>query len=1003
MSPTSKKSSKEPKDEVKVRVSVHAPGGLPYMEEAAVNLKQRDRSVRLKRVKGTNLYEGAARPGVHTLEVSAAGLRSPNRPLVVTKGGKTASAYLGKRGWPFYRLGENVVPFESRDDLLAVAFEARRPGARTAAQVAAVLREKQLAEPFDLGTGKDTAAKDNLPFAAADGAIWVFRLREPNARERAAEEVRRLVRVDVRFGIPVDLAPGQVKVIDNRFVIRFRDHLKPDDIERLVKEVGGVALREFIQAGNARLVEFRRGGHREHLQIVEDWFKKNLLVYGEPDVMAEITDDVFPADPPDDPTFGTQANLTLQNVDEAWQFMNGLGAALTLGDPDVYIATLDRGVQTTHPDVGGNLTDGTPQLAQCHDFSSMQTCTAPGYDTESNHGMGVYGIVAARTDNGTDIAGIAPNTHQLGILRPDLLSVNYPDVLLWMAGFTTGNATPGWAAEPISPGADIISCSHGSNGLALSGIMDDTLTYLSTYGRGGRGTLVIYSAGNGVGGVAQLITGFRVWAAHPRTMAISNSDQPDGMGVERKHGDSNFGPEIDICAQGHNAPSLNDAGGEQTFGGTSASAPTVAAAAGLLLSAEPGLSWIELRDILRDTAVIIDPANANAAGQWIDTDADGVDDFSQWYGHGRLDVQAAVEAADGFDPNAVNLVIRDNLSDDGTVLPSGGTFWRSPDLWVRTADPATDPVGDPAYDVAPPNENAVFGQDNWVRVRVRNFGTGPSSDFFVRAYLTHFAGSQFQYPADFIPSVNTGDPLPSPLVQATYLIGEQAGSALAAGGEQIFDFLWPDDMVPPEEVGGVSWHPCLLAEVTPHTGLAPTGDLVVDYSNLAQRNIGISYDDDDGPVHEMAGVIGHEQDDSRVKRIVVSRGRLPKKARVWVRFLDPKVERAVVKHLAGDRPGTHERPKDCCCPPGKRPQPGRRKDAGKVVVERREGRRVFRLASGSRLVLDVPMAGGPQTPVVVGVEMPPKSPAGSYDVPLIEQELSGRVLGAFSLEVVVRR
>ena len=50
-----------------------------------------------------------------------------------------------------------------------------------------------------------------------------------------------------------------------------------------------------------------------------------------------------------------------------------------------------------------------------------------------------------------------------------------------------------------------------------------------------------------------------------------------GGGVERKDPTSNFGPEIDVSSQGTNAPSLNASGGEQTFGGTSAAAPTVAA------------------------------------------------------------------------------------------------------------------------------------------------------------------------------------------------------------------------------------------------------------------------------------------------------------------------------------------------------------------------------------------------------------------------------------------
>lgn len=966
-----------------VRISVHGPNGHAYQPEADVVLLIGRSRTTLDRVKGSSLYEGRVPPGSYTLRVRAGNLSAPERSLLVAETGATASAYLGERGWPAYRYGENIVPFAPRPELIAVCFETRPPDQkRGSAQIDALAQRLQL-KPYEL-----RAPGEAHPAMAAEGAMWLFELPEPRARARVEAELRQALGPTVRIGMPVDLTPKQVKVLDARFVVRFRDHVRPDEIEALAQQAKARILRSFIQAGNARLIEFQSSTFREHLQTIEEWYSRDLLAYGEPDLLAELVDDVFPTDPPDDPTFPNQLNLTLQQVDNAWQYLNGVGATLTLGSPTVYVATFDRGVETGHPDIGGNLTDGTAQLARCYDFSGMQACTAPGYTTDSSHGMGVYGIIAALADNASAIAGIAPNTHQIGIKRTTMLTSSvYPDSLLWAAGFTTGNPTAGWPAEPISPGADIISCSHGVDGLALSGLMDDTLTFLTVYGRGGKGTLVIYSAGNG----SAQITGFRVWAAHPRTMAISNSNQPDAGGVERLNNTSNFGPEIDICAQGNNAPSLNDSSGEQIFGGTSAAAPTVAAAAALMLSVEPNLTWVNLRDILRDTAVVIDGANVDPVGQW-------VGGFSRWYGFGRLDVAAAVQGADAFDPGVVSLVIRDNLADTGATVPTGGTFWNSPDLWVRNADPATDPIGDPAYNLAPPHQSALAGVDNWVRVRVRNVGSAASANLFVRLYLTHFAGSQFMYPADYIPSVTSGDPLPNPLVQATYSLGEQMVASLGAGADTILTFLWPAAMVPPETVGGTAWHPCLLAEVSPHTGPAPSGNLVIDNTNLAQRNVTVVYADDDGEPHEMTGVIGNEADDSRLRRIIVHRGRLPKQAELWVRFLDPRVERAVLKRYAeAGRPRQPAGEPDCCC--AARVQATSRAELRITVVE---GRRRFYLASGSRLILEVPMSGGALTPVVIGAQIPKGSLAGPYEIPLVEQDMGGRTVGAFALEIVRR-
>lgn len=963
-------------DVVLVRVSVHEPGGRHREAETRVELATGRQIIALTRPKGSLLYQAWVAPGTYILRVDAGDLGVPDRSIDVSGTEVTASVYLGQREWPAYRLGDSIVPFEPRDDIVAVVYETRDPEPDLRSELMdRILRTLPLTPLGDDG--------DRETFAA-EGAIWLFRLGSVDERTATMARLRALLGANARVGTVVDLAAGQVKVIDGRFIVRFRDNIKPGQVDALVEPVGWILRSRLPQAGNARVIELRGDDYRVHLDLMDDWVRQGLCIYAEPDIMFELTDDVFPTTAPNDPAW-PQGNLTLQDVDDAWRYLNtNVGATSTLGSPTVYVATLDRGVQIAHPDVGGNLTDGTPQLAQCYDFRGLQACTAAGYTTDSSHGMGVFGIVAARTNNGTAVAGIAPNTHQLGLKRPIAIgNAFYADCLLWAAGFTTGNTSAGWPAEPIAPGASVISCSHGSDGMALSGLMDDTLRHLSVYGRNGRGTIVIYSAGN----ADQLITGFRVWAAHPRTLAIANSQMPDAIGVERRDPTSNFGPEIDICAQGTGAPSLDDMGGQQIFGGTSASAPTVAAAAALMLTAEPSLSWVAVRDLLRANAVQIDPANTDPVGQW-------VGGFSQWYGFGRLDADNSVQQGDGFDLGAVNLVVRDNLGDMGTMVPTGGAFWASPDIWVRASNPTGDP--DPAYGVDPVGDQASFGVPNWVRVRVRNVGTGPSSSFWVRAYLTHFGGTEFRYPSDFIPSINAGDPIPSPLVQATYLLGEQASTGLSAGGVQIFTFDWPATHVPPEFVGGARWHPCLLAEVTPHTGPAPSGNLVVDYTNIGQRNVTVSYSDDD--VTEAAFVMGHQDDDAPVKRLVVHRARLPKNAQLWVRFLDRRVEAAVLARL---RRSEDREPRDCCSCCGRSqyvPAP-----SGTIVVGEERGRRVFRLAGGSRLILDVPMVAGPLTPVAVGANLPAGAgEAATYELPVLEETTDGRLRGACAVRIVVR-
>ncbi len=654
-----------------VRVTVKDHQSHSLKSTAEVTLIQAEHRYALTRENDSAIIYSAHVPrGVYALEVSAGRLVSPPRNITLDQDSKHTCVYVGNKNWPFYRLGEHAVPFEPPKDQLAIAFSKHKPDAKATKKIRSHLLKKLPIDPIDMSDQKG-CDDNNMP---ADGAIWVFRITQNQTSalwKKLKETIDKATEGKARVGIPTCLAPGQCTVMDSRFVVRFQHHISTEVIQKQVAAAGGQILRTFRQAPNAVLVEFAPDTYDKHLAIIEDWHQSGLLVYGEPDLMAELTDDAFPEDPPNDPTYTNQLNLTLQKVDIAWRILNSDDPDLTLGSPNITVATLDRGLDTDHPDLGGNLTDGDTQISRCFDFSGMRECTVAGYQPDTDHGMGVYGIIAAEGNNNEDIIGIAPNTHQIVMERPSLTDADYPDVLLWAAGLTTGNTDPDWPAEPLANGADIISCSHGSDNLALSGIMDDTFQELTNNGRGGLGTVVIYSAGN----ANTLITGFRTWAAHPNTIAVANSNQPNGVGIETKVGSSNFGPEIDVCAQGAGAPSLDASGGEQTFGGTSAAAPTVAGIAALILSKDPSLSWTQVRDRLRNTAVQIDVANTDPVGQW-------VGGFSQWYGFGRVDAASAVC---GTTPT----VSLDTLSVNFNDIPEGETTSRAIDFSVESCEPVT--------------------------------------------------------------------------------------------------------------------------------------------------------------------------------------------------------------------------------------------------------------------------------------------------------------------------
>ena len=97
------------------------------------------------------------------------------------------------------------------------------------------------------------------------------------------------------------------------------------------------------------------------------------------------------------------------------------------------------------------------------------------------------------------------------------------------------------------------------------------------------------------------------------------------------------------------------------------------------MTVRPSLTWVQVRDILRSTAVHIDAANTDATGIWRDVNGVASNQagylgpfYSRWYGSGRIDALAAVTGALTLGATA-DVVVRDNLGDSG-IVPAVADF-----------------------------------------------------------------------------------------------------------------------------------------------------------------------------------------------------------------------------------------------------------------------------------------------------------------------------------------
>jgi hypothetical protein len=152
------------------------------------------------------------------------------------------------------------------------------------------------------------------------------------------------------------------------------------------------------------------------------------------------------------------------------------------------------------------------------------------------------------------------------------------------------------------------------------------------------------------------------------------------------------------------------------------------------------------------------------------------------------------------------LWLRDAREDAGGDH-SSGTFWDSPDVWLRNED-----------DGGLAHQNPRAGDDNWLHARVRNkAGAGAARHFVLAFQCRDFAGTQFSYPVDFLPCSTA-----------------VAELELAPGESRVVKARWPAALVPP-----AGTPTSLLAALLTRADPPILGRQASEHNNLAQKSLTI--------------------------------------------------------------------------------------------------------------------------------------------------------------------
>lgn len=395
--------------------------------------------------------------------------------------------------------------------------------------------------------------------------------------------------------------------------------------------------------------------------------------------------------------------------------------SITKGSSEIKVAVIDEGVTSNHPDLTNTRQIRLPNsnFAAPYDGTDANDPSPIGND---NHGNACAGIIGA-THNNEGIAGIAPNCKIIPIRIP--------------FGYIPANVYADAIEFAKNNGADIISNSWGYNvsDTKLYPIIVEAIEDASIYGRNNKGCIVTFAAGNTANRVGGS-NGFITFPANcsNKIIAVGASDRNNQVANYSPNGN-----ELSVVAPSHKAYKTQISGEDLEvwsidipgnsgynpengvhlpnsgtnylaytgkFGGTSAACPQVAGVAALVLSVNPELTSIQVKNIIEQTAKKIgnysyNNSSAHPNGPW-----------NNQVGYGLVDAYAAVRAS--LD---VDLYTRDNSSDSGTepLVNILDGFNDSPDIWLRR-----EPDGGTTHQLG------RQGEENYVYIRVHNRGENTS-------------------------------------------------------------------------------------------------------------------------------------------------------------------------------------------------------------------------------------------------------------------------------------
>lgn len=377
----------------------------------------------------------------------------------------------------------------------------------------------------------------------------------------------------------------------------------------------------------------------------------------------QVNDPLYPSQWHLDPA--APRNLNMQDT---WDSVTGKG---------INVAVVDDGLEVAHED----LTASTYPISSGYNRNFKED-GAPNDPTplvaKDNHGTNCAGLIAATGFNGIGLTGLAPESMMMG--------------LRLIGGATAEDAEA--TAMAWQPEGMIVHVSSNSWGAADDAKADGrdsamkkaAMEKAATQNRGGLGTVIVISAGNGRSDGDD--SSYDEFSSSPFAIAVGavgndgkqSSYSESGLNLAISAFGGEFQPPNVMWTtnnSGDEAFQLKQKGFPSTqapvnytdaFNGTSSAAPQISGTVALMLEANPKLGYRDVKEILLKTATR-EGLTPGDEGDKFTKNAGGFS-FSRAFGAGLVNVAGAVAAAREW--NNLGLLTTTEASAEGGAIGDDG-------------------------------------------------------------------------------------------------------------------------------------------------------------------------------------------------------------------------------------------------------------------------------------------------------------------------------------------